>query len=449
MKKLKSFQLLLSTLLLTILFLPWTAQATTYYSLVDGSWRNTTTVWSTNGITPCGCNPNATVNGFDVVVRHKITHNNNLIIESGSNVRVESLGVLTLDTDELVVRGGGTLLNLGTINVKELEISPNGTLTSNGPMVILSDHIDIQGILNLNEVLINRIGNLEVGPTGQIFMGSISAISLLNGDVENQGLIFFNVTSCSKISGGDFYNESPGGSVIGLGAVLSSGFIDNDGFWDPNTAWCASQGSRGTSAVPLEDCPTANQGCSVILPVNLTDFTGSITENHVVELRWETHSESNLDCFALSRSLDGIDFFPLNGSVRARNQAGISTYSFTDLHPVAGSIFYRISVKDQNGAISENLATVEIFAPQSADKMSESFPNPFQDQLQIVLDDAIFEDQLEASFLDLTGRVIQTHSLDLLSGNRVSLDTETLIPGFYLLRLTSGPHTEVLRVSKN
>ncbi|MCH2224129.1 MAG: lamin tail domain-containing protein [Crocinitomicaceae bacterium] len=88
---------------------------------------------------------------------------------------------------------------------------------------------------------------------------------------------------------------------------------------------------------------------SVILPIELIDFTGAHLngENH---LQWNTASEINVDYFELSQSINGYNYETI-GSIRAAgNSNSTIEYRFIDQHPNLGMNYYRLIGVDMDGS---------------------------------------------------------------------------------------------------
>ncbi|MBO9637431.1 MAG: T9SS type A sorting domain-containing protein [Siphonobacter aquaeclarae] len=101
-------------------------------------------------------------------------------------------------------------------------------------------------------------------------------------------------------------------------------------------------GTPGTVTMPF----TQESG----LPVSLTRFSATATDNKTVVLNWETANERNNRRFILERSLDLVTFSML-GSVEdvAGTSTSVRKYSFTDQAAVPGTSYYRLIQEDVDG----------------------------------------------------------------------------------------------------
>ncbi|MES2387745.1 MAG: T9SS type A sorting domain-containing protein [Bacteroidota bacterium] len=84
--------------------------------------------------------------------------------------------------------------------------------------------------------------------------------------------------------------------------------------------------------------------------------------------------------------------------------------------------------------------------PHELQGQVKAFPNPFNDKLEIALPAGYYEADYSVS--DLSGRIITNGKL-AASGNSVTLNTELLNAGFYMLSIKTGNKaTQVIKVSK-
>ena len=84
------------------------------------------------------------------------------------------------------------------------------------------------------------------------------------------------------------------------------------------------------------------------LPVKFSSFTAQ-TKSQTVVLNWSTAQEQNSCCFIVERSADGAVFESI-GKVAARGtSSSLSSYSFSDNHPLQANAFYRLQELDLDG----------------------------------------------------------------------------------------------------
>jgi hypothetical protein len=112
------------------------------------------------------------------------------------------------------------------------------------------------------------------------------------------------------------------------------------------------------------------------IPVELTSFTASVSENNVT-LVWQTATEVNNSGFAVERKsvnseYSQIGFVPGHGTTTE-----IMNYTFTDNSLPTGSYSYRLKQIDYDGTYEYSDALdVEVIAPEKF-SLAQNYPNPF------------------------------------------------------------------------
>ncbi len=147
----------------------------------------------------------------------------------------------------------------------------------------------------------------------------------------------------------------------GLSQVLGVSFLGED---------TLMVGGIGTSLVKVALDP--------VVPVELTSFTASVTNNSI-RLTWTTATEINNRGFQIERKLSTNDEWNILGFLPGAGTSTESrTYVYDDLNINTGSYNYRIRQFDFDGTSSVyNLPeTVEFGAPINFE-LSQNYPNPF------------------------------------------------------------------------
>ncbi|MBX7050135.1 MAG: VCBS repeat-containing protein, partial [Chitinophagales bacterium] len=131
----------------------------------------------------------------------------------------------------------------------------------------------------------------------------------------------------------------------------------------------------------LPDIAVVNSGTTVailrnqclLLPIELTDFTGS-QQGHAVKLEWTTASELNNDKFIIERSSNGDDFDAIGIVSGAGTTEIVHNYQFFDQAPAGGINYYRLKQVDLDGAFTySQMIVVEVSGEASYLKI---YPNP-------------------------------------------------------------------------
>jgi hypothetical protein len=88
--------------------------------------------------------------------------------------------------------------------------------------------------------------------------------------------------------------------------------------------------------------------CTKILPTILKNFNGKLQTENIL-LDWTTTLEVNLKQFIIEKQVNNQ--FSIIGTVNSSGNSGTeSSYSFSDIHTVAGSNIYRLKLIHQNGS---------------------------------------------------------------------------------------------------
>lgn len=116
---------------------------------------------------------------------------------------------------------------------------------------------------------------------------------------------------------------------------------------------------------------------SSLVPVELSSFSASVTLNNV-ELNWTTATETNNFGFSIERRSEESEFEEI-GFVKGNGTSTlINSYSFIDLKPLSGVVYYRLKQIDLDGSINysnevlaDNTGLIEGF------RLLGNYPNPF------------------------------------------------------------------------
>ncbi|TNF48584.1 MAG: T9SS type A sorting domain-containing protein, partial [Bacteroidetes bacterium] len=159
------------------------------------------------------------------------------------------------------------------------------------------------------------------------------------------------------------------------------------------------------------------------LPVELLDLAVEVINNEIVDISWSTSSEKNSDYFLVERTIDGINFEEIGTVAAAGNSEIRLEYQLTDLQPIAGISYYRLTQFDTDG-------TATAYPLQMAKIETEVliYPNPIQrGELINVMSS---QEQLSYSLFDQTGRILW----DKVDQSSRILD---LAPGTYFIHIES------------
>ena len=201
--------------------------------------------------------------------------------------------------------------------------------------------------------------------------------------------------------------------------------------------------SSRLNIVKIEINPGSVGGsCFTVLPVRISSFTGTAQAGGAV-LLWQVAGESGIKEYVVERSTTGTSFVPI-GTLYAQNN-GSGSYQYRDASAVARRYWYRLRIVENNGSViysSVLLLNWELKQPLTV-------ISPFTSNLQVYLTvpdngDAVFQ------LFDHKGIRVRQVRRFLVSGtNHVSLETETLPAGSYLLQVAQGQKTWVRQVIRH
>ncbi len=244
----------------------------------------------------------------------------------------------------------------------------------------------------------------------------------------------FASTSSSDGSAANVYLTTDKGNNW---STVDSGLVSNyiqALFIDDTTIFAGTIGS-GTWWRPLSE---------VILPVELTSFTGNIRSDGSVLLNWSTATESNNRGFEIQRSIPNsgtpnstwtkIGFIAGNGTTTRPE-----TYSFVDKNVSSGNYVYRLKQIDFDGSFKYSKEVeVNVNVP-SQFSLSQNYPNPFNPTTTI--DYSIQKDgNVSLKVFNTLGQQVA----ELINGNmkagqhQVTFDASRFASGIYYYRLESN-----------
>ncbi|MCB2409206.1 T9SS type A sorting domain-containing protein [Hymenobacter lucidus] len=172
------------------------------------------------------------------------------------------------------------------------------------------------------------------------------------------------------------------------------------------------------------------------LPVQLASFTGQATDQGVA-LRWKTASELNASRFEIERAAKGAPFQVLGSKAAAGNSTTARSYAYLDENAAAGTYAYRLHQIDVDGSAAYSPVVTVTVKPSAAPLLSSVYPNPFVQDLTVMLGQVAAYDAT-VILTDMQGRVV--HRAKATPNSRlIQLHTPArLSAGAYLLTVQSG-----------
>jgi len=184
------------------------------------------------------------------------------------------------------------------------------------------------------------------------------------------------------------------------------------------------------------------------LPVELLVFNGEVqTDGNI--LKWVTASEIENDYFSLYSSVNGEDFELIHQQEGGGTISTAQQYQFLDRNASSGITYYRLSQTDFDGT-TKIVAHTNVTRGEQLDfVLSNSFPNPFSNELNLNIY-SNSNDNVFIRLITMLGNNVVQLQLNLQSGNNtIQLETDHLSAGLYLLNVQSNTHKQVYKLLKD
>jgi hypothetical protein len=176
------------------------------------------------------------------------------------------------------------------------------------------------------------------------------------------------------------------------------------------------------------------------LPVTLTDFTATATEQQMVQLNWKVIDEIDMKEYIVERSINGKDYTPIGILLATRNDK----YKMLDSNPMSGANYYRLMMVGKDGTVNYSPIRQVILNANHDVALS---PNPTTG--------AIYITGMESAKSMVQVVVYNEYGQSVWSGNIAGaalatkgIDLSQLNSGAYTIRLTSDDQINTIRFIK-
>jgi len=199
-----------------------------------------------------------------------------------------------------------------------------------------------------------------------------------------------------------------------------------------STAYCAAHGKTVNHTL----CGAVDE--QIILPIKLISFSAENTANGLVDLKWQTATESNVSHFIIQQSADSKQFNEI-GKVKAVGESkSLQSYTYQYKSNPTGnsnkSHYIRLKTVDRDG--SESFSPIVSIKDKTKKKL-EVYPNPAARYLHVNVQSF---DGNTVKLYDIHGKFIQIKYLDAQT-----IDLNELSNGIYYLQYQD----ELIRFLKN
>ena len=274
----------------------------------------------------------------------------------------------------------------------------------------------------------------EISASSERQVGDLSLCD--NGPI----FIFYDITNNLYATGLD-----TSGNFLWSGIKAAIGSTTNEksryGFTQVrhNQAVAVWQENKDTADFAYAQNINCDGTTGVVLPVSLTNFTGSLN-NRIVNLAWQTRTENNNEGFQVQRSEDGRNFSTINFVTTKApngNSTGLIEYKATDQKPFNGNNYYRLAQEDKDGKLNySNIIIIKNTGTFSM-RMNSVYPNPSHDVVNIYVE-SLVTDNVNFIVTDATGKIVKRFSAGITNGNNnIQMNIGGLAAGNYFIKLIS------------
>ena len=184
---------------------------------------------------------------------------------------------------------------------------------------------------------------------------------------------------------------------------------------------------------------------NVVLPVDLTSFSGLLNSQQHNLLQWRTANEYNLRDFEVQRSYDGVSFTAI-GLVKPVQTAGtVNDYNFIDVAIANPNNFYRLKMINNDGKFK--MSDVILINNNKFPKFVELLENPATNHISILINNTNKEN-VAVKLFNSVGQLVKNWESGKINGTvSLPLNSIKIIAGLYTLQVIAGDKIANLKVS--
>ena len=381
-----------------------------------------------------------------------------------------------------------TVSLMGTLNQVIPAVTFKSITLNNSAGASLSGNISVNGTLTLSSgILTTGVYSIDLGSTGSIVeatpnakaptsyvTGAVKATRILMQNINNtfggigveltEANLTNNSTEVIRTTGTACTGNGKTGILryftitpftdAGLNGTMVFHYFDNEivGHTEADMKLYKSEDNRAHWLLQnASRIDVSNNKLTLSLISSFSDWTGSDSVTHnlpivltkfnaykkseLVELSWETASETNNDYFTLEKSMDGENWNTLYTCNGAGTSTKVHNYLFTDEEPFNGTNYYRLKQTDFNGDFAySKIESVEL---KNDSVTFITYPNPaYLEELTIIVK-GICVETATISIEDLSGRSMCSGSVEISkSPIKIKLsDLCNLQPGTYFITI--------------
>jgi hypothetical protein len=186
------------------------------------------------------------------------------------------------------------------------------------------------------------------------------------------------------------------------------------------------------------------------LPVKLSSFTATLTNESKVDLRWTTASEINTSHFNIERSTDGTNYSTVGMMFANGTATTDASYQFPDniISLRSQVIYYRLRSIDNDGKSQLSEVRIVRIGKTAENKISIlTYPNPAKNELRITIPSEWQNKAALYEVFNAHGQLVMRRAAAQASQTE-QLNISTLSDGIYIIKVSCDNQTTQQRIVK-
>ncbi|HEU5054787.1 MAG TPA: T9SS type A sorting domain-containing protein [Hanamia sp.] len=176
-----------------------------------------------------------------------------------------------------------------------------------------------------------------------------------------------------------------------------------------------------------------------VLNSTVTQFSGYVNKSNA-QLNWSVSNNGEIKYFEIEKSVDGINFSPLQEIKAESSNFSTVNYNYTDYNAFTEtpSLFYRLKIINASGKVTLS-SIIHLSTNNDQVKTIKIFPNPVSEKFQVNVN-VLEKEAIELSIYDGTGRLMRRINKDIEKGSSViTVSGFDFWPtGIYTIKLIAG-----------
>ncbi|MGZ8558400.1 MAG: T9SS type A sorting domain-containing protein, partial [Chitinophagaceae bacterium] len=189
----------------------------------------------------------------------------------------------------------------------------------------------------------------------------------------------------------------------------------------------------------------------ITLPVKLASFSAMLNTDKV-DLKWVTTSEKNVSHFSIEKSTDGKNYSEAGLVFAYGNTSETINYSFTDKNistSKAGLVYYRLRSVDIDGKNElSHVRSVRIGNRKEQSISILTYPNPVVSELRVTIPANWQGKKVTYELFNTNGQVAK-RTVTACSSQTETINSNSIFPGFYIMKVTCNGETAQQMIIKN